>query len=393
MIKNFEKIENSLAQLRKFCEECDFKGYDPYDGLNSKLFRLLKFNRFRVFRLLWIQLFKLMPINLRPIVGVGRGENPKGLALFLTGYCNLYWARSDDSLKDTIHTLADRLIKCQSLNYSGACWGYNFPWQSRAFFLEAYTPTVVATSYAANALIDAYEVTKSERYLELAKTSVKFITEDLNRTVNDDGIIFSYSPFDNTRVYNASLLASKILARVYSYTKEPELRILAEKSVRAVVRNQSDDGSWIYGEMSIQSWVDSFHTGFNLECISDYSRYCCDTQFDFQLKKGMGYYIDKFFLADGTPKYYNDSVYPVDIHSPAQLLPTLYKTNASDEMYRFCEKVLLWVIDNMQNKKYGFFYYRKTRFYKNKIPYMRWSQAWIFYALTYIYLWKADIER
>ena len=30
----------------------------------------------------------------------------------------------------------------------------------------------------------------------------------------------------------------------------------------------------------------------------------------------------------------------------------------------------------------GFFYYQKRRFYTVKKPYMRWSQAWMLYALA-----------
>jgi len=32
----------------------------------------------------------------------------------------------------------------------------------------------------------------------------------------------------------------------------------------------------------------------------------------------------------------------------------------------------------------GFFYYQKWKWYTNKIPYIRWSQAWMFYALAYL---------
>jgi hypothetical protein len=34
----------------------------------------------------------------------------------------------------------------------------------------------------------------------------------------------------------------------------------------------------------------------------------------------------------------------------------------------------------------GYFYYQKRKFLTNKIAYMRWSQAWIFYGLTYYIL-------
>ncbi len=50
-------------------------------------------------------------------------------------------------------------------------------------------------------------------------------------------------------------------------------------------------------------------------------------------------------------------------------------------MQPLADKVLNWTIANMQDKK-GYFYYQKYRFYKIKIPYIRWSQAWMFYALT-----------
>jgi hypothetical protein len=43
------------------------------------------------------------------------------------------------------------------------------------------------------------------------------------------------------------------------------------------------------------------------------------------------------------------------------------------------DKVLLWTINNMQDKK-GFFYYQVNKYISSKIPYMRWTQAWMFYA-------------
>jgi hypothetical protein len=44
-------------------------------------------------------------------------------------------------------------------------------------------------------------------------------------------------------------------------------------------------------------------------------------------------------------------------------------------------KIAKWAIENIQDKN-GYFYYQKTRFYTNKISYIRWSQAWMFYALS-----------
>ena len=83
-------IEESFLKLKNYCEEEDFKGWDPYDGLNSKVFKSLQLDKVRFFRLAWIQLFKRNPLNLRSFLGVPKEYNPKGLGLFLTGYTNLY---------------------------------------------------------------------------------------------------------------------------------------------------------------------------------------------------------------------------------------------------------------------------------------------------------------
>jgi len=39
------------------------------------------------------------------------------------------------------------------------------------------------------------------------------------------------------------------------------------------------------------------------------------------------------------------------------------------------------MVNNLWSGK-GFFYFQKKRLYINKIPYMRWGQAWAFHALT-----------
>ena len=83
------------------------------------------------------------------------------------------------------------------------------------------TPTVVSTSFIANGFLDAYEITSEERFLKIARSACDFVINDLNRTYDENGnYCFSYSPLDSTVVYNASLLGSRLLARVYGFTRE-----------------------------------------------------------------------------------------------------------------------------------------------------------------------------
>jgi hypothetical protein len=378
-----DKNKEAFRILHNYCVEEGYKGYDPYDGLNSTVFRSLPLlNRNKYARLVWIQFFKLFPLNLRKLVGIKKEYNPKALGLFLSGYCNLSEMRTGNDYSDKISFLHKQLLSLISLNWSGACWGYNFDWQAKAFYQPKHTPTVVATSFISNAFLDAYELTEFPEYLEIARSSCDFIIKDLNRTWDSNGdFAFSYSPLDNSVVFNASLLASRLLARVYEKTKEDNLLSIARKSVSFCCNHQKTDGSWSYGTADFHRRIDNFHTGYNLECISDYMKFSGDKSYENNLRKGFDYYINTFFTEKGISKYYNNSVYPVDIHAPAQLVITLSKLNKFEEYRALLENVLGWTIENMQSPK-GYFYYRKNRFYKSRISYMRWAQAWMFYALS-----------
>jgi hypothetical protein len=387
-----DKIKSSLIKLTEYCKLEDFKGYDPYDGLNSSLFQAIPFlSKSRIARLVWIQLFKRLPFNLRPIVGIKKEYNPKALGLFLSGYCNLYIKRPEKKFIEMIHFFSDKLDQLVNKNYSGACWGYNFDWQAKAFFQPKNTPTVVATSFIGCALLDAYEITREERMLRTARSACDFIIKDLNRTFNHNGdFAFSYSPLDKTVVFNASLLGSRLLSRVYSLTHEDELLESARRSVAFCCDYQKNDGSWSYGTLDFHQWIDNFHTGYNLECIADYIEFSGDHSFDKYLNNGFEYYINTFFTEEGVSKYYSNSVYPVDIHSPAQMIITLAKLGKISEYKHLENKVLSWTIDNMQSDE-GYFYYQINKYFSSRIPYIRWAQAWMFYALSE-YLLKVDDE-
>ena len=394
-----QKVIDSFRLLREYCEREGFKGWDPYDGLNSKVFQALPFlKKSALCRLVVIQGFKRCPINIRRIALVPKEYNAKGIGLFLSGYCNLYNAvkanpklaeslGSADSLKSQINELAELLISLQSNGYSGACWGYNFDWQARRLFLfPKFTPTVVATNFCATALMESFEITGEKKYLEIALSAANFVIKDLHRSDYKDGFLFSYSPLQgNDTVFNASLLGSRLLSFCYKYTGNEEYRNLAEQSIKACCAGQKENGAWVYGMLPVQSWVDSFHTGYNLDALIAYQEQTADDKYNKYIEKGFEYYIQNFFEADGTPKYYDNRTYPIDIHCPGQLLVTLARLHKTEEYKDIAEKVINWTIRNMQDKK-GYFYYQLKPGVSSKISYMRWSNAFMFNALSHYIL-------
>ena len=371
--------------LWNWCRAQDFAGYDPYDGLNSRLFQATPLKNLRTARLAWTQLFKRSPINLRQLAGVTRERNAKGIALFALAALADYRRMGTREAEVEAHALVDDLMSMRLKGVSGAAWGYNFDWQSRAFFARRDTPMIVPTAFAARALVEASRDLDNEDYLRFARTACDFILNDLNRSEEaSDEVCFSYSPFDKTRVFNASLLGAEVLATVGTRTKEESLCDMATRAARYVLRRQMADGSWAYGADGYQKWSDSFHTAFILVSLSRIveSSESARDELESAILRGYELWIERFFLANGWPKYFPGRLYPADVHSAAAAIIALVELRGRiPGTMLLAEKIAEWAIDNLREAR-GFFYYQRWRFHTNRIPYMRWSGAWMSYALA-----------
>jgi hypothetical protein len=68
---------NSFRSLKSYCEAQNFAGWDPYDGLNSRVFQATPLKHWDLARLAWIQGFKRSPINFRKLLLVPKNTTPK----------------------------------------------------------------------------------------------------------------------------------------------------------------------------------------------------------------------------------------------------------------------------------------------------------------------------
>jgi len=379
-------IEQAFNDLFQWCRARDFAGHDPFDALNSRIFQATPFARSETARLVWTQIIKRSPLNLRSLAGVPAEKNAKGIALFaLAALANCRRLKTIEAESEA-RDLLEELISLQISGYSGAAWGYNFDWQSRHFFAARGTPMIVPTAFAARALFQAADTFRDERCLEIARSSCEFILYDLKRTVETkDEVCFSYSPIDHTCVFNASLLAAETLASVGALTGENDFCELAVRAARYVVKRQRSDGAWVYGAAANQAWVDNFHTGYVLQSLSRIMNSCPGAEsheFGDALERGYKFWRERFFLADGWPKYYDDALYPADTHTAAAAIVTLLEMRPLDSgALSLAEKVAAWLLNNMRDSS-GFFYYQRKRFYTVRTPFMRWSQAWTTHALA-----------
>jgi hypothetical protein len=377
-----------IRRLQHWVESQAFMGWDPYDALNSPIVRALSLGT-KIGRCTWTQLFRRCPLNLRPFLATPKMCNAKGAGLFLEAYSKMVSKRKDHTLLPVVHLLLGRLENLRSVGWSGSCWGYPFDWQSRAAFLPAGTPTIVNTSFIGHALLDCYERVRTARAFDLASSMPPFFLKDLNRTSTTGSFCFSYSPRDHNFVHNANMLGASFLLRLGRHADNQEWIELARRSMAYSIELQHPDGSWPYAETNFQSWIDSFHTGFNLEALRWFLRLDAATPvWRDSYRRGVKFYTDHFYLADGTPKYFHNRIYPVDIHAPAEAI--YFLSGEGEEQRLLAEKVLAWTMKNLWNERKGYFNFRKTRFASNRIPYMRWSQAWGMRALTEYYVHHAN---
>ena len=377
-------MQTVYDQLLSWCREHDFAGHDPFDGLNSRLFQATPFTKSRAARLAWTQLLKRSPADLRALALVPTERNAKGIALFALAQIASYRRLKTEESAQQVRNLLSMLLSMRVEGLSGTAWGYNFDWQSRNFFAQRNTPTVVPTAFAARAFIEASQEFPNDEYLNTARSVCDFILRDLPRSVDTKTeLCFSYAPNSDTQIFNASLLAAEVLATVGKLTDDAALCYEAERAARYVINQLQPDGSWAYGTEPNQSWIDNFHTAYILFSLKRIIMACSlGEEFHEALKRGYRYWRDNFFLADGWPKYYHDDPYPADAHAAASAIVTLLECRDLDETSAtMARQVTSWTIHNLRDQR-GFFYYQRRRFYTVRKPYMRWTQAWMLYALA-----------
>jgi hypothetical protein len=281
-------------KLHNFCTAREWRGVDPYDGLNSPVARLLPGRKARQ---AWTQLHRRSPINLRPLCGIEPTLNAKALALFAMG-------SGDPKLSKLL----------ESLRNPDGGWGYPFDWQSRAFFAPRGTSNLICTAFAAKAL----------------KCDVSaFIEKHLLR----NGWI-TYIAASDTQVHNVNMIGAALLGR----------RDCMEFSVN----RQRPDGSWWYGEAENQHWIDNFHTGYNLVALRETG------MFPESAQRGFEYWDRTFWGEDFAPRYYHNSDHPFDVHCSAQGILTYLAFGQVDK----ANAVARWALENMWDGRGFFWYQR-----------------------------------
>lgn len=381
-----------IRRLDSWLVRNDYRAYDPFDGLNAWL-RPLAFGSFG--KQLLQQGVRRFPVNLRPLLGIRPSRSSKGHGYLARAYLKLHRHTGEQAYLDKAVACLDWLRENASRKYGGMSWGNHFDYQSRVFYLPKGTPTIVWVALIGQAFVDAWEATADKRHLEIAREACEFIMTGLERRADGNGICLSYIPGQYRSVHNANMLGAAFLARVARHTSEASLQAVAQAAIDYTVGAQLPSGAWWYGETENLHWVDNFHTGYVLDSLWCYLEATGDVRHRAAFERGADYFIANFFLEDGTPKYYAEKVWPIDIQCASQAIETLTMLARirNDSMLRArARQVAAWTIDRMQDRS-GYFYFQRLRFAVNRTPTLHWGQATMLHALSTLLLDEAPHEN
>jgi hypothetical protein len=377
----------SIDSLYSWVKKERYYGWDPYDALNSTLVQKLCVGN-PYLEILITQFNKYSPINLRPLLKVDKGTDLKGIALFAHAYSKMYNIAKEEIYKEELKK-CHSIIKEKSLKnkYKLDCWAsHYFPYTSAdKSELTTDTPDIIGTCQVIIALVESYKILKDDNLKEMAISACNFLIKDLLEEDGED-YFFKYTLTESDKiVLNASAQGLEAMSHLLLIFEDKKMNDVCERLANFLIEKQRDDGSWVYslsknGKMRIQL---DFHQGYIINGLLAFLPYSeSRDELISCIKKGARFYKGVLFSENGQSYYRYPMRYPVDIHNQAQGIITFSKLSILDSKYlEFAKKIAEWTISNMQDNS-GYFYYQKYRLFTNKIPHMRWGQAWMMLALA-----------
>jgi len=383
-----ELSQNGLWVLERFVEHerlvraVDYRGYEFDDLRGSPLVRALSFENLLLKRV-FIQVGERVPWNIRPLLGVQKLPSSKGAGFFARGYLDAYRATGDGRWLDRATALLDWLLEHAAHEYSGPAWGNAFEFASRAGAIPKGMPTVVWTSHIGEAFALAHSVTGESRYREVVVGIGEFVLRDLSHREDEHGVCIAYTPLSGVElIHNSNLLGAVALLRAWSHDSDDRKLEVAERAFSWSLHHMNTDGSWYYGVGPRYAWIDNFHTAYVIDCLIEGRKLTQGRIASLDaLERSIAFWQAHFFEPDGTPRYYHDELYPLDSQCVAQAIETFARLSAfrRESLGRSFD-LLQWSVANFRRSD-GFYFYRKGRFFTNRLIAIHWAQATMFAAM------------
>lgn len=384
------------AACRRFVGWLDRSGYESFDPYDLWGTRYGLWSRKHYYANGWIGLPLVAPIVLADLVlpslrraFVEKDRFATADAQLILAFLNLYLTTGDVRYLERAEQLGDELEAYSIPGFRGPCWGYPFDWQnSRHEVWPKNTPLITCTPYCYEAYLGLFAAKGDSRYLELVEGIAEFVHGDLKDIPFGDGSAAgSYSPFDRRRVVNATAYRAYVLCDAGHRFNRNDYLETSIRNLNFVLESQQEDGSWFYAMEGEKSFIDNFHTCFNLKNLVKLNRIVPSERVAEAIQKGYDHYRRVLIGSDGNPKPF--------ARKPRVQLAVL-------EMYDFAEGINLGALlqreipgageiaRSLAEKLISCYQLSDghfvTRVYHGRIrhcfPFLRWPQAQVFHALT-----------
>jgi len=372
-----------FSSLIEHIIKSNFTGYDPYDGANTK-YKIIQKNK--LMRLFFTYFNKFSPFNFRPLFGIKPSMQNQAIAFIGKAMLTV-----PDTYCKEIDLIAMKLINESMIDlYGYHCWdAHGFSIQLRAGSSPVGMTDIIGNEAIARFFMELYKRDQKPLYRELCLSVRDFFLNELS--INYHGIhFFKYKPITPSHqwCYNASAIAASYVAAASNFFRAPYDKAFTENCLRDVVIQQKESGAWYYSRNLLTGYEKpqiDFHQGFILDALLEYmTLYGFAEPFNSAYRKGLSFYRQKQFLHNGQGIYRYPRKWPVNIHNQAQGIITFMRAAEAgfgQHYGDFARTISEWTIRHMQDPD-GHFYYLKYPFLTNKIPYIRWSDAAMAYALS-----------
>lgn len=378
-----EEIFEFASQMHDWFILQNYKGIDPYQ-MDEKAFAVLKSLPF----------FPMIRKGLKPFHSKIPSSSfskfppiyhPKAIGLIISGNSYLYQMTQDKSLLSENNNLINILESLKNPNYLNACWGHPFEWGHNPRF-PFNMPLVCVQTPVIQSILDYYDISKNKDAFKLAQSAIQWLVDDIEIDYFDNTMSLHNSPLTSDHVHNSNIMTAALFYRFNNICNDILFKEYADKLIQFTIQNQNKKGSWDYSDTS--PIIDNRHTGFVLSALSKIYHYNQSVEIKESLDRGSEYYYNYLF-DKGIPKWSEEQTYPVDIHDVAQAIITavdLRKHELANELIEFS-------IVKMSNRENQFYYKLFENEKNNEAIFLRWGQAWMYYALIYYLLQIKEINH
>jgi hypothetical protein len=378
------RLENSLTRVIDWVQRHNYRGYEPADGNASALFPL---TGGRVWPMRVVQQVVLRsPFNIRPLIGLRPHESSIGRGYMAWAYLIMCRRGAPAAIRAEAVLCLSWLIEHRAPGHAEFCWGDPYEYATRSGRRPFGAPILIWTALIGLAFLEAFEALGDVKYLGVAESVGRWIS-DLPIEHTSSGSCLSYNAYTQNSIHNSNAMGAAFLARLGAMTGNRDAVSLSRRTMEYTCARQLPDGAWYYGEEPKYHWFDNFHTGYNISALKVYQDALGDRSFEPVLLRGLQFFKDHFFEADGAPKYFHDRLYPIDIQCAAQAIETLVAVSDLDpESLPLALRTADWTISNMQAAD-GHFNYRKLKRLTVTAPMLHWGQGTMSKALA-VAVWK-----